>query len=64
MEPSGRTIGEFLREEISGPLCADAFIGLTPDQIKSRRIANVSGWKVNEVGIGYTVLSGYSDTQS
>merc|ERR1719264_1128454 len=51
VEPSGRTIGEFLREEISGPLCADAFIGLTPDQIKSRRIANVSGWKVRRVAI-------------
>ncbi|WP_262500785.1 serine hydrolase domain-containing protein [Pseudohalioglobus sediminis] len=28
VDPAGRTIGEFLREEISGPLGADVFVGL------------------------------------
>jgi CubicO group peptidase (beta-lactamase class C family) len=27
VDPEGRTIGQYLREEISGPLKADAFIG-------------------------------------
>ena len=33
VDPAGRTIGEFLQEDISGPLGVDAFIGLTKDQL-------------------------------
>ncbi len=34
MDPSGRTVGEFLREEISVPLGADANIGATEEELK------------------------------
>ncbi len=33
VEPSGRTMGQFLREEISAPLSADVFIGLSDDEL-------------------------------
>ncbi len=49
VEPSGRTIGEFLRDEISLPLSADAFIGLREDQLQ--RMAEVKGWKVRKVAL-------------
>jgi len=32
-DPNGRTIGEFLREEVSGPLEADVFIGVTESEL-------------------------------
>ena len=40
VEPGGRTLGEFLREEISEPLEIDVFIGLKDDEI--HRVAPVS----------------------
>jgi CubicO group peptidase (beta-lactamase class C family) len=46
IDPAGRTIGEFLREDISGPLDADAVIGVNPQQME--RIS-----KVKPLGIGY-----------
>jgi CubicO group peptidase (beta-lactamase class C family) len=36
VEPQGRTIGEFLRADISGPLGADAFIGLTDSELERK----------------------------
>ena len=40
VDPAGRTIGEFLREDISQPLGVDAFIGVRQEEL-SRRV-NVS----------------------
>ena len=34
VDPAGRTIGEFLSEEVSGPLEADVFIGLNEEQLQ------------------------------
>jgi CubicO group peptidase (beta-lactamase class C family) len=39
LEPSGRTMGEFLRQEISTPFDADVFIGL--QEIELQRVSNV-----------------------
>ncbi|MGB5324556.1 MAG: serine hydrolase domain-containing protein, partial [Pseudomonadales bacterium] len=39
VDPEGRTIGEFLREEISGPLDADAIVGVKAQDMQ--RIARV-----------------------
>jgi len=39
VDPAGRTIGEFLREEISGPLQADAIVGVK--ELDTERKANV-----------------------
>jgi len=41
VEPSGRTIGQFLREEVLGPLGAEVFIGLSEQEQRKRHIANV-----------------------
>jgi CubicO group peptidase (beta-lactamase class C family) len=49
LDPAGRTIGEFLREDISGPLDADAVIGVNPQQM-----ARIS--KVKPLGIGYQLV--------
>lgn len=49
VDPAGRTIGEFLREDISGPLDADAIIG-----VKREELARVS--KVSPLGFGYQFL--------
>jgi len=40
IDPAGRTIGEFLREDISGPLKIDAIIGVREDELD--RVARVS----------------------
>jgi CubicO group peptidase (beta-lactamase class C family) len=40
VDPAGRTIGEFLREDISGPLQVDAIIGLREDELE--RVTRVS----------------------
>ena len=40
VEPSGRTMGQFLREEISEPLGADVFIGLRDEELP--RISEVA----------------------
>jgi CubicO group peptidase (beta-lactamase class C family) len=49
VDPSGRTIGEFLREEISGPLNADVVIG-----VKDHDMERIS--KVHALGFGYQFL--------
>ena len=47
VDPEGRTIGEILREEISNPLGAMAFIGLKKDELKNvARVKHFSPWKV------------------
>ena len=45
VDPTGRTIGEFLREDISGPMDADVIIGVRDEEIS--RIA-----QVEPLGIG------------
>jgi len=49
VDPGGRTIGEFLREEISGPLGADAIIG-----VEEAELARIS--KVSPLGFGFEFL--------
>ncbi|MEP5766661.1 MAG: serine hydrolase domain-containing protein [Halieaceae bacterium] len=49
VDPAGRTIGEFLREEISGPLKADAIIGVKAPEMERRS-------KVKALGFGYQLL--------
>jgi CubicO group peptidase (beta-lactamase class C family) len=49
VDPAGRTIGEFLRQEISEPLNADAIIG-----VKEHELQRVS--KVRALGFGYQFL--------
>ncbi len=46
VDPTGRTIGEFLREEVSGPLSADVVIGV--NEAERARITNVQ-----PLSIGY-----------
>ena len=46
VDPQGRTIGEFLREDISGPLEADVFIGVPEPDLK--RIS-----RVKPLGFGF-----------
>ncbi|MEH6581259.1 MAG: serine hydrolase [Halioglobus sp.] len=50
--PAGRTIGEFLREEISGPLSADVIIG-----VKKEELSRVS--KVSPLGFGFQFLESF-----
>jgi CubicO group peptidase (beta-lactamase class C family) len=52
VDPAARTIGEFLREDISGPLDADAVIGVNPQQME--RIS-----KVKPLGIGYQLMQSF-----
>lgn len=49
VDPAGRTIGEFLREEVSGPLGADVVIGVREDEMP--RVS-----PVRMLGIGYQFL--------
>ncbi len=49
VDPAGRTIGEFLREEISGPLNADVVIG-----VREEEMARISS--VQMLGLGYQLL--------
>ncbi|MFT4519795.1 MAG: CubicO group peptidase (beta-lactamase class C family) [Halioglobus sp.] len=49
VDPAGRTIGEFLQEEISTPLEVDAFIGLKEEQLGRRE-------KVSMLGLGFQFL--------
>lgn len=44
VDPTGRTIGEFLREDISGPLQADAIIGVKEDEL--HRVEKVSPLRI------------------
>jgi CubicO group peptidase (beta-lactamase class C family) len=49
VDPAGRTIGEFLRENISGPLDADVVVGAREHEVE--RISRVS-----PLGFGYQLL--------
>lgn len=49
VDPKGRTIGQFLREDISGPLEADAIIG-----VEEAELGRIS--KVVQLGFGYQFL--------
>jgi len=49
VDPAGRTIGEFLRGEISGPLNADVLVG-----VKEHEMERIS--KVKPLGFGYQFL--------
>lgn len=49
VDPEGRTIGEFLREEISGPLNADVVIGVRDEEMPRRS-------PVKQLGFGYQLL--------
>jgi CubicO group peptidase (beta-lactamase class C family) len=49
VDPAGRTIGEFLREDLSGPLGADVVIG-----VKEQEMERVS--RVSPLGFGYQLL--------
>ncbi len=46
IDPKGRTIGEFLREEISGPLEVDAIIGVREDELNRTS-------RVSPLGFGF-----------
>ena len=39
VDPAGRTIGEFLREDISAPLGVDAYIGLKLQEVTRYRMS-------------------------
>ena len=41
VDPAGRTIGQFLQEEVFKPLSVDVFIGLAEDRQKEMHIADV-----------------------
>jgi CubicO group peptidase (beta-lactamase class C family) len=49
VDPTGRTIGEFLREEVSGPLEADVVIGVSEEDMP--RVSPVKA-----LGLGYQFL--------
>ena len=36
VDPKGRTIGEFLREDITGPIGADVYLGLNDEELNRR----------------------------
>ena len=44
IDPAGRTIGEFLREDISGPLEVDAVIGVQEEELKRVEKVSVLGF--------------------
>ena len=50
VDPAGRTIGEFLAEEISGPLDADVMVGLNAEQLQ--RVS-----KITPLSIGRHILA-------
>ena len=43
-EPQGRTIGEFLRHEVCGPLEADVFIGVPESELERIRPVKLLSW--------------------
>ncbi len=49
VDPAGRTIGEFLSEDISRPLDADVYVGVSEQDLK--RVS-----KVSPLGFGYQLL--------
>ncbi len=42
VDPGGRTIGEALRQDLSGPLRADVFVGLAPEE--ESRVRPLAAW--------------------
>lgn len=52
VDPAGRTIGEFLREDISGPLEVDAIIGVKEEELKRVK-------KVSMLGFGFQFLESF-----
>ena len=45
VDPAGRTMGEFLREDISQPLEADAIIGVKPEELpRVKKVAPLGFW--------------------
>lgn len=45
VDPAGRTMGEFLREDISGPLDADTFIGVKQEELsRVKEVAPLGFW--------------------
>lgn len=45
VEPAGRTIGEFLRQDISGPLQADTIIGVRQEELpRVKKVAPLGFW--------------------
>jgi len=52
VDPAGRTIGEYLAEEISGPLNADVVVGLNEEQLQ--RVS-----KITPLGIGRHILASF-----
>ncbi|MFT5482448.1 MAG: CubicO group peptidase (beta-lactamase class C family) [Halieaceae bacterium] len=49
VDPEGRTVGEFLRQDISGPLKIDAIIGVRKDELERMS-------KVKPLGFGYQFI--------
>lgn len=50
-DPAGRSISQFVQEEIAGPLGVEFYIGL-PDSVADERIANeISGWRMIREGL-------------
>ncbi|MFK8048321.1 MAG: serine hydrolase domain-containing protein [Halioglobus sp.] len=49
VDPAGRTVGEFLREDISGPLEVDAIVGVKEEELKRVK-------KVSMLGFGFQFL--------
>ncbi len=52
VDPAGRTIGEYLRDEISGPLQADVFVGLQEEELQRAS-------RVKVLGFGYHFLQSF-----
>lgn len=52
VEPNGRTLGEFIREDIAEPLGADVFVGVNEEDLDRR--AEVKG-----LGIGFQILESF-----
>lgn len=45
VDPAGRTIGEFLREEISAPLNVDVIVGLKQEELpRAKKVSVFSAW--------------------
>lgn len=45
VDPAGRTMGEFLREDISGPMEVDTFIGLKQEELaRVKKVAPLGFW--------------------
>lgn len=51
VDPTGRTIGEYLREEVSGPLNADVVVGVNQQEME--RVS-----PVRSLGFGYQLIQG------